>query len=188
MWIGITCASWSRARRAPAWSRIPHALRDYHEHIYGLPGFNERDALRVKDGNDSLLFVVKLIRLCLRHNVMVVVENPGSSRLWIAPEMAALVARAASDDLVDYCAFGTTWRKRTRLISWCHPLSKLPPLCTGRNGFCSFSGCRHEKLEGFGEKGTFKTAEASAYPNKLCRLVAPQLCKPVAVRDGTRGQ
>jgi hypothetical protein len=135
LWIGITCASWSRARRAPQWSRMPHALRDDVDHIYGLPGLSERDQLRVTDGNDSLFFVAKLIRLCLRHNVMVVVENPGSSRLWIAPEMASLIPRAASDNMVDYCAFGTEWRKRTRLVAWCQPLVRLPPLCSGQKGF-----------------------------------------------------
>ena len=178
LWIGITCASWSRARRAPQWSRMPHALRDDDEHIYGLPGLSERDQLRVTDGNDSLFFVAKLIRLCLRHNVMVVVENPGSSRLWIAPEMASLIPRAASDNMVDYCAFGTEWRKRTRLVAWCQPLVRLPPLCSGKKGFCSFSGCKHVLLEGF-TGGEFKTAAASAYPVKMCRLLAPQLCSAV---------
>ena len=178
LWIGITCASWSRARRAPAWSRMPHALRDDHEHIYGLPGLSERDQLRVNDGNDSLSFVAKLIRLCLRHDVMVVVENPGGSRLWIAPEMASLLPRAASDHMVDYCAFGTEWRKTTRLVSWCQPLARLPPRCSGKKGFCSFSGCKHVQLEGFAG-GQFKTAAASAYPVKMCRLLAPQLCSAV---------
>ena len=154
---------------------MPHALRDDDVYIYGLPGLNERDQQRVDDGNDSMRFVAQLIRLCLKHNVMVVVENPSGSRLWITPEFQKLLPLAASDDLVDYCAFGTSWRKRTRLVAWGRGLTGLPPLCGGRQGFCSFSGCKHVKLEGFAEKGTFMTAAASAYPTKLCRHVAPQL-------------
>ena len=147
-------------------------------YIYRMPGLSERDQLRVNDSNDSLFFVAKLIRLCLRYNVMVVVENPSSSRLWTAPEMASLLLRAESDSMVGYCAFGTEWRKRTRLMSGCRPLERLPPLCSGKKGFCSFSGCKHVMLEGF-TGGEFKTAAASAYPVKMCRLLAPQLCSAV---------
>ena len=176
LWIGITCASWSRARRAPKWSRMPRALRDDSQYIYGLPDLEERDQRRVDDGNESLRFVSGLIRLCLEHNVMLVLENPATSRLWITPEMSRLPPKAASDDLVDYCAFGMPWRKRTRLVAWSRGLSKLPALCQGTKGICSFSGEKPEPLEGT-KGGVFKTAMASAYPSKLCRCVAPQLCQ-----------
>ena len=137
---------------------------------------NEKDQQRVDDGNDSLRFVTRLIELCLRHNVQVVLENPGSSRVWITPEMCRLLGRASSDNLVDYCAFGTPWRKRTRLVAWSRALERLPPLCSGCKGFCSYSGKKHELLEGT-SGGVFKTAMASAYPQKMCRLLAPQMCK-----------
>ena len=176
LWIGITCASWSRAWRAPKWSRMPRALRDNWQYIYGLPDLEERDQCRVDDGNESLRFVSGLIRLCLEHHVMLVLDNPATSRLWSTPEMSRLLPKAASDDLVDYCAFGMTWRKRTRLAAWSRGLSKLPALCQGTKGICSFSGEKHELLEGT-KGGVFKTAMASAYPSKLCRCVAPQLCQ-----------
>ena len=174
LWIGLTCASWSRARRAPQWSKMPHALRDDDKFIYGLPDLSARDQARVDDGNDSLAFVASLIRLCLRCRVQVILENPGTSRLWITREMQELLPKASSNDLVDYCSFGTAWRKRTRLVSWSRGLSGLPALCCGKKGICSYSGKTHELLEGT-SKGVFKTAIASAYPRRMCKLVAKQL-------------
>ena len=63
IWIGITCASWSRARRAPPGSRMPCALRDDGEFILGLPNLSEKDQVKVDDGNDSLVFLCTLIDL-----------------------------------------------------------------------------------------------------------------------------
>ena len=80
---------------------MPHALRDDDGFIYGLPDLCERDERRVDDGNDSLRFVAKLIRLCLGYDVMVVVETPGTLRLWVTPEMKSLISFSSSDDIVD---------------------------------------------------------------------------------------
>ena len=175
LWIGITCASWSRARRAPPGSRMPCALRDDDKYILGLPGLSDKDQAKVNDGNQSLDFLCSLIDLCLRHGVMLVVENPCTSRLWVAPAMASRIAKAATSQNVDYCSFGERWRKRTRLIAWGRGLYGLPPLCSSTGGICSYSGAPHELLSGFGKGGAFKTAIASPYPRRFCQLVAPQL-------------
>ena len=180
LWIGITCASWSRARRAPPGSRMPCALRDDGEFILGLPNLSPKDQEKVDDGNSSLSFLCELIDLCLKYDTMIVVENPCTSRLWVAPQMVDRIEKASSSQNVDYCAFGEAWRKRTRLISWGRGLTGLPPLCSSKGGICSYSGKCHELLTGFGKGGAFKTAVASPYPRTLCRLVAPQLMAPPA--------
>ena len=178
IWIGITCASWSRARRAPPGSRMPCALRDDGEFILGLPNLSEKDQVKVDDGNDSLVFLCTLIDLCLKHNTMIVVENPCTSRLWIAPALVSRILRCASSQNIDYCAFGETWRKRTRLISWVRPLTGLPPLCAWKKDVCSYRGQKHELLTGFGKGGAFKTAVASPHPQSMFRLIVPQLMEP----------
>ena len=167
LWIGITCANWSRARRAPKWSRMPRALRDDSQYIYGLPDLEERDQRRVDDSNETLRFVSGLIRLCLEHPVMLVLENPATSRLWITPEMRRLLPRAAFDDLVDYCAFGSPGESACAWSLGRAGFQSSRHCAKATKGICSFSGEKHELLEGT-KGGVFKTAMASAYPSKLC--------------------
>ena len=174
VWVGITCASWSRARRAPPESKMPSAIRDDDKYILGLPNLNAKDQAKVDDGNSSLDFLCALIKICLKHNVMIVVENPATSRLWIAFFARIALEPTASLDNIDYCSFGMAWRKRTRLVSWVRPLRNLPKLCLSKGGVCSYSGHYHDLLTGV-KKGGFKTAAASPYPAKMCKLIAPQL-------------
>ena len=178
LWIGITCASWSRARRAPPGSRMPCALRDNGEFILGLPNLSEKDQVKVDDGNESLEFLCFLIDLCQKQSTMIVVENPCTSRLWIAPALATRMACCASSQNIAYCAFGEAWRKRTRLVAWVRLLTGLPSLCASKRGVCSYSGQKHEMLTGFGKGGAFRTSVASPYPTSMCRLIAPQLMEP----------
>ena len=134
---------------------------------------------RPGNGNgERFKFLRSLIDLCLKHNTMIVVEIPCTSRLWIAPALVSRIARCASSQNIDYCAFGESWRKRARLISWVRPLTGLPSLCASKKGVCSYSGEKNELLTGFGKGGAFTTAVASPYPQSMCRLIAPQLMEP----------
>ena len=157
---------------------MPCALRDDGEFILGLPNLSEKDQVKVNDGNESLEFLCSLIGLCQKHNTMIVVENPCTSRLWMALAMASRIERCASSQNIDDCAFGEAWRKRTRLVAWVRPLTGLPSLYASKRGVCSYSGQKHVLLTGFGKEGAFKTAVASPYPSSMCRLIAPQLMEP----------
>ena len=66
---------------------MPCALKDGGELCLRLPGLFEKDQATVDDGNASLDFLIVLIKLCLKQDVMLVVENPSTSRLLVAPTM-----------------------------------------------------------------------------------------------------
>ena len=100
--------------------------------------------------------------------------------MWSDPILSALLSRpevrAAS---VNHCAFGSPHRKATKFVFGGTDLDLGPlgrpgaVLCTGRHGFCSFSGKKHIVLEGRSAR------EAAAYPPKLAKLLARALLSPV---------
>jgi hypothetical protein len=175
LWAGIACASWSRARRGKGYGHgFPPPLRDDHEFIWGLMNLSCKDQDRVKLGNKLLRWLCRIIKACILHNVPIVVENPGTSRLWICPPMARLVAQATSDIVFDACQFGTDWRKPTRLVCWGGDLTGLDRRChaSGHPALCSRTHKEHIKLVGTHPDGSFWTAKASPYPLEFCKAFA----------------
>eukprot|EP00972_Heterocapsa_arctica_P056821 8387702-Heterocapsa_arctica.AAC.1 len=62
-WIGIVCASWSRARRAPVWSSWPSPLRgDTPDLLFGLTGLSAKDQQRVKEGNAQVRWLIRILK------------------------------------------------------------------------------------------------------------------------------
>ena len=164
VWIGTPCASWFRAR---------HDLNGggprSRDHIYGKPDLGSADALRVIHGNNTLKFSIKVIRTCVRCGIPAILENPASSMLWLVPALQLLKGKRV---LLDYCQFGTRWRKRTRFQCW----NIDPPqdrLCKGHKGICSLSGKPHIILKGY-DKVTKQnwTHIAEPYPKRICSLFA----------------
>ena len=146
-------------------ARTPHPL--------GLPHLSPSDALKVSRGNCLARFSFGLFSLCRTLRIPVVLENPSTSWLWSLPGALALARLYNVRDVdVDFCAFGTPWRKRTRL-RFCHlDLSGLQEArCSGR-GICSFSKCPHKVLEGKDAAGRFWTHVAEPYPRGLCLELA----------------
>ena len=79
--------------------------------------------------------------------------------------------RCIQDELIEYCAFGTPWRKSTRLVGFLIDLAFCRQRrCTGRA--CRFTGEKHLVLSGTNEAGIFRTKVAEPYPAGLCRLLA----------------
>ena len=89
------------------------------------------------------------------------------------PEIQALVNDyQARPSVVDFCAYKTPWRKRTRLLSG-HvdpaDLSRLTQrVCQGRKGFCSLQQQNHFALTGKGPGNRPWTLIAQPYPPGLC--------------------
>eukprot|EP00969_Alexandrium_andersonii_P301040 13309420-Alexandrium_andersonii.AAC.1 len=53
------------------------------------------------------------------HQVAGSIENPAASRLFRMPAVVRLLRRKAVHSLnFDFCAYGTAWRKRTKLVFW----------------------------------------------------------------------
>ena len=116
------------------------------------------------------------MRLCLKYDVPFILENPQTSFLWDLPELQALVNRSdCYVRVLDFCQFGTKWKKPTRFLFGGIPWSDSEPLqrrCEARGGRCSRTGQKHLILEGPGPDGRPWTRTAQPYPLELCRMLA----------------
>ena len=173
VWIGVSCSSWTRARRAPAHSKMPSPLRgDDACTIWGLPGLSERDQARVKGGNATALFAIDVFQACLESKTPCVIENPLTSRLWKIPQLQDLISQiedleVGSTVVFNHCGFGSDFCKPTKLL-FCHiDLSGLEKRCHPRP-LCIFNG---NPLSG-SSGNKWATSEASSYPVKFCNAFA----------------
>ena len=103
---------------------------------------------------------------------------------------------------LDFCMYGTEWRKPTKLLTNVPELRALSRRCRGTASCYSRTGRAHRSLRGGVPKGIAEyadkvgwrwTAVASPYPEELCeeyaRLVAPRaplMAKPGAVLRAER--
>ena len=174
VWIGLVCASWSLARRNTTGKPgFPAPLRDSHGHLWGLPGLSERDQERVRNGNRQVRWACRLFAWLAARGIPCIIENPLTSRVWLTAPMQRLLASFPSV-VISYCAFGTSWKKPTRLL-FCHvALEKLAVCkCSVVNSVCSFSKKPHQVLSGYSkEHKRMWSAVASEYPKLLCAQVA----------------
>jgi len=175
LWLGTPCQGFTRARRAPPGSALPNRLRS-NEQARGLSGLRPKDA--------AVLHLSKLLadragvlqRTARDHGVIGGEENPCSSFLGKFRTRETFLKHADVETfIVDYCACGTPWRARARLLLWGHqPEPSLLKLrCHGR-GTCEFS--KRPRLQRTGTSaGEFLTKKKNAYPDKFCRIVAKGL-------------
>jgi hypothetical protein len=169
--IATPCTSWSRARHGP-----PHSnwgpIRD-NKHIFGIPGVSERDANKLKIGNQTMSATACIVRACSSAGIACILENPGQSMLWLAPPILRVCQISTHRSCtVDFCQFGARWRKRTRLALWnCQFVE--PALCKGRGGICSRTGKHHIILSGKDPKSSqLWTQLAQPYPVQFARFLA----------------
>ena len=164
VWLGTPCSSWSRARRHDG--KGPGPLRDDHEFLLGLPGLSDKDKLKVKVCNSLMKFSAKVFRMCVDLGIPVALENPHTSRLWLAPPIRHLLYishKSTECGYTDFCQDFKPFRQRTRLL-WAHVnLGAALRHCVGKHGLCSCTGVRHQQLAGT-EGGQFRTSLAQPYP------------------------
>ena len=149
-------------------------MRD-KDHPEGLSSLRAADAWKVHVGNAIAKFSASIFLLARSLRIPVAAENPHMSWLWDQPSWKQCRRIFnVNEVVVDYCACGTSWRKRTRII-YCHvdlqPLARLR--CHGRS-HCTFSGRAHVQLVGQDHAGRWLTHIAEPYPRLLCRLLVKQ--------------
>lgn len=77
IWIGLVCASWSRARRNTSGKRgWPGPLRDNGPFLWGLPGLSPKDQERVSNGNRQLRWAAQLFKWAAHRNIACVIGIP----------------------------------------------------------------------------------------------------------------
>ncbi|CAK0850468.1 unnamed protein product, partial [Prorocentrum cordatum] len=167
---GFPCETFSRARDRP---NGPPRLRP-QEHVWGLPSLHPEgaDFQKVKWGNLHARLTISFCVLCCQCFVPWSVENPALSYAWQLPPMLPLLQRRqVTTQVIEYCRFGTPWRKSTRIAAFLLDLAPLAKFrCTGP--VCVLTGQRHQELSGKDASGRFRTRLAEAYPRKLCSTLA----------------
>ena len=155
---GPVCSSFSQA--------ITPAVRN-REFPSGMPGMRASMRAKVRLGNSMATWVAKLARLCLSLGIPFWVENPRFSWLWRLRVWRRLAARVGGWT-VDYCRFGTPWRKST---FFCTNL-EISGACTG----CR-CGARHLVLRGQGPGSVPWTRIAEPYPAGVADVLGLAVCR-----------
>ena len=136
----------------------------------GRPGLPPPVRERIRVGNLLANWMAFAYRRCVALDVAVWVENPDSSWLWRLRSWKRIIANKANifgEWRVDYCRFGTRWRKRTRFATNT-ALQGEVRFCTGLH--------EHWRLRGtYG--GSSRTKLAEPYPYPLCCTLASACCQ-----------
>ena len=154
---------------------MPVALRS-PAHPEGLPDLPPREHALLQLSNKLAQAAGHVLRLAVAARIPCGEEKPATSFLWLRPDrMHMQQSSSCSSYRIDYCAFGTPWRARTRLnVMHCmHDPKLAQKQCHGR-GICSFTGRPHEVLSG-ASRGSFLTKQKKPYPPRLCRALAKLL-------------
>ena len=124
---------------------------------------------KLQEGNSHLSWICSLIRICILKGIHYWLENPDSSHMWYQPEILTLPNNACQRFYrVDFCAFKTPWRKRSRFLT-SGRLANTKKLCTRDH--------RHIVLRGRSSRhGKCWTKVAQAYPTGLCAMLAWSAC------------
>ena len=151
---------------------MPHQLRSA-EFPSGFPTLQGRDILACAQGNLLSRRSASLISLAAACNLLGWEENPANSFLFQLHGRGERGKLAAfTPHFFEQCAFGSPWRKRTRIDSGHFQLPMLQPSCSDR--FCAHTGRKHQVLSGL-VKNAFVSTQAAAYSRSLCSYLAESL-------------
>ena len=170
--LGTPCSSFSRARDS---GPGPPQLRD-DSHPLGLPSlWRIGDIMQVKLGNCLMRFSAAVLRACVAHRIPASLENPRLSRIWLCPPIASILRNSKFQfHIVDFCMFGTAWKKPTGILSVGLNLDWADSFrCLGApRGQCKRTLEHHLVLRGCNRQGVFLTKLAEKYPSSFCRHLA----------------
>ena len=128
MHLAPPCGTSSRAREKPIpelGDKAPKPLRDEH-HPFGYPWLQGTDRIRVLQSNLLYSFVVDLLFFAFTYNIIISVENPANSWIWVI--LKELVVAIGNEkfrkwyqrlESVEFsnCAWGGDRPKNTRWLS-----------------------------------------------------------------------
>ena len=161
MVAGPVCSSFSTAITPPCRTL---------EYPAGTPWCSPLQQFKNEQGNEMLRFILQIVMVCLESAVLFLVENPDSSWLWRQTDRGLswkpLMDRhpEVGDLRLDFCRFGTAWRKRTKF--------RCNFDVAGQTVFCKCL-TPHVVLRGrCVAKGVNYTKLAEPYPRKLCGTLA----------------
>ena len=144
---------------------MPHRLRTT-EYPFGLPQLEGKDLDTARIGNFQVRQAARLIRQSVRAKGSGYLENPATSRVWIALSRllrAELKSGEVRIVLTDMCGYGTAFKKPTRLLVWGrHSAEVSLRRCGGGKGLCGHTGRAHLQLTGV-KDGVFLTHHAQVY-------------------------
>ena len=153
---GPVCSSFSRAVCPPVRSR---------QYPTGLMHISGNMLVKVEVGNRMADWLADFCRVCLELSLVIWIENPAGSFLWLMPSWVKLISDFSMTSFyTDYCRWNTPWRKRTRFYGN-FAAAGLSLLCVCKT--------RHIQLRGYSRRhGVSWTKAAEAYPHSLCRFLA----------------
>ena len=178
LWLGTPCTTFTSMQNLRSGGPLRSSAAPWG--VEGLPAHQQANIIA---GNIFLRFSMSLLAICRRLHIIAVMENPHTSMIWHNPLVVkARGWREAREFVVDFCRYGTPWRKRTRLLALHCDLSASSVRCEGVRGCCSETQRPHERLMGRrpGEK-IDRTKLAESYPVKWTRALVADLC--LALRD-----
>lgn len=104
------CSGFSMAVRPPVRSATEP---------YGKSGLSSNMQAKVTAGNQMAIWFFSIIEAALHEGLAAWFENPHASWMFRLPEWKLVLERWSElrPWIVDYCRYGTKWRKRTKFIS-----------------------------------------------------------------------
>ena len=153
---GPACGSFSSA------TGFSYRSKDYPR---GLPGLPIAKREKVEADNELLSFLLRLVETAETAGLIFLIENPRNSWLWKQEAWSGLLSEPGCPDfLCDMCAFGTRWKKATRVRTNCS--------LRGQRLLCKCS-VPHQVLRGRDKRsGVTWTKLAESYPRKFSMLLA----------------
>ena len=132
VWMGTPCTTFTTMQNMRRGG--PLRTEKFPDGVVGLPPHQQA---AVTAGNSFLRFSASILSICRRAHIPAIVENPHASGLWRHPVLAPVWKwKETKQFVVDYCAYGTPWRKRTRLLAVWADLSQSSRRCQGSCGMC----------------------------------------------------
>ena len=175
------CQKLSRARKHDGLGPPPLRSDAYPK---GLPTLKGHDLVAVEGSNRLVRVTAVGYAIADGAGAANVVENPWGSFLWMLDDIEEVLDQSgAARVLVDFCGYGTPYRKSTKFAGTLRNLPSLHRQCRSWR-CCSFSGRPHVSLTGRHDQGIFRTKLADAYPVALCDALAALVLDAVARGGG----